>query len=59
MHQDFHLFPYKIHVLQLQADADKAERRPIGQTISQRIEDHPELLDFTIFSDKTNFHLAQ
>jgi len=30
MHQDLHLFPHKIAILQLQTDANKAERRAIG-----------------------------
>jgi len=48
-YQDLHLFPHKIQLLQLQMDVNKPERRAYGQTISQRIEDHPDLLDF-IFS---------
>jgi len=40
MHLDLHLCPYKIQILQLQADANKAERRAYGQTITHRIEDH-------------------
>jgi len=35
MHQDLHQFLYKIQILQLQTDADKAERHAFGQAISQ------------------------
>jgi len=33
MHQDLYLFPYKIQILHLQTDANKAERRAFEQTI--------------------------
>jgi len=49
MHQDLHRFPYKIQILQLQTDAKKAERRAFGQTVSHRIEDHPEFLHIIFF----------
>jgi len=39
----------KIQILQLQTDSNKAERRVFGQTISQRIEDYPDFLDFIFF----------
>lgn len=58
IHQDLQLFPYKIQILQLQTDANKAERLAFGQTISQRIEDHPDFLDVIFFSDEANFHLS-
>ncbi len=45
MPQDLHLFPHKIQMLQRQTDANKAERNAFGQTISQRIEDHPDFLN--------------
>jgi len=46
MHRDLHLFPYEIQISQLQTDANKIERCAFGQTVSQRIEDHPDFLDF-------------
>jgi len=51
MHHDLHLCPYKIQILQLQADTNKAERRAYEQIISHRIEDHPDFLDFIFFSE--------
>jgi len=57
MHQDLHLFPYKIQILQLQTDANRAERRAVGQTTSQRITDYPGVLNFIFFSDEANSHL--
>jgi len=39
-------------------NANKAEQRAFGQTISHRIEDHPEFLDFIFFCDEANFHLS-
>jgi len=58
MHQDLHLFPYKIHILQLQTNANKVERRAFVRTMSQRIKDHPYFLDFNFVSDEPNFHLV-
>jgi len=58
MHQDLHLFPYKIQILQLQTDANRAERRAVGQTTSQWIAYHPGILDFIFFSDEVNFRLG-
>ena len=49
MHEDLHLFPYKIQILQLQTDANKAEKRDFGQTINQQIKDQLDFLGF-IFS---------
>jgi len=49
MHEDLHLFPYKIQILQLHTDANKAEKRDFGQTISQQIKDQLDFLGF-IFS---------
>jgi len=57
LHQGLQLFPYKIKILQLQCDANKAERRGFRQNISQGIEVHPDFLDFIFFSDEANFHL--
>jgi len=47
-----------MQILQLQTDSNKDERCAIGQTISQRIEDHPGLLDFIFFNEEANFHLT-
>jgi len=47
MHQDFHLFPYKTQILQ--HGSDKNKRLAIGQTISQRIEEHPGFLNVIFF----------
>jgi len=58
MHQVFHLFPYKIQILQLrlQANANKVEESVFVQTIIQRTDDHLGLLDFILFSNEANFH---
>jgi len=53
MHQDLHLFSYKIQILQLQTDANNAERFAFGHIISERIEHHP-----LPFRDDVNFHLS-
>ena len=58
IHQDLHMFPYKIQVLQAQTEGNKAERLAFCQNISQQIEDHPDLLDLIFFSDEANFHLS-
>ena len=58
INQDLEVLPYKMQILQLKTDANKAERLAFGQTISQRIEDHPDFLDFIFFSDEANFHLS-
>jgi len=52
------LIPYKIQILQLQTVANNAQRRSVVQTISQRIEDHPDFLDFIFFNDEANFRLS-
>jgi len=56
MHQYLHLFPYKKQILQLQTDAKKV----FDQTVSQRIEDNPDFLDFFFhfFSDEENLLLS-
>jgi len=58
MHQDLYLFPYETHSLQLQTDANKAERCASEQTTNQRMEDHPDFLDLDFISDEANFHLS-
>jgi len=58
MHQDLHLFLYGIQSLKLHTHTHKAERRACGETISQRIEDHPDFLDFILFSDEANLNLS-
>jgi len=37
-------------------DADKTERHAFKQSISWRIEDYPDFLEFIFFSDKKNYH---
>jgi len=54
MHQDLHLFPYKKQILQFQSDANKAERRAFGQTISQLIEDHPNFWTLFFIATRQN-----
>ena len=58
MHQDLHMFPYKIQILQAQTAVNKAERLAFCQSISRRIEDHPNFLDLIFFSDEAHFHLS-
>ena len=58
MHQDLHMFPYKIQILQAQTAADKAERLAFCQSIIRRIEDHPTFLDLIFFSDEAHFDLS-
>jgi len=53
MHQDLHLYSYKIQILQLQTDANNAEKFAFGHIISDRIEDHP-----LPFRNDVNFHLS-
>ena len=52
------MFPYKIQILQAQTAANKADRLAFCQSISQRIEDHPNFLDLIFFSDEARFHLS-
>jgi len=58
MHQDLHLFPYKIQILQLQTYANKAERRAFAGSISQRIEDYPDFLNFIFSVTRQIYHLS-
>ena len=59
VHQDLHMFPYKIQILQAQIAANKAERLAFCQSIiSRRIEDHPNFLDLIFFRDEAHFHLS-
>ena len=51
------MFLYKIYILQAQTAANKAERLAFCQSISWRIEDHPNFLDLIFFSDEAHFHL--
>ncbi|XP_076066935.1 uncharacterized protein LOC143040126 [Oratosquilla oratoria] len=57
IHSDLNLFPYKVQILQAQTEANKTERFEFGQTISERIENDPKLLD-CLFSDEAHFHLS-
>jgi len=54
---DLHLLPYYIQILQFQTDANKAESHAFGQTISQRIKDHPGFLNFCLKVMRETFHL--
>ena len=58
MHQDLHMFPYKIQIVQAQTATNKAERLAFCQSISRRIEDHPNIMDLIFFSDEAHFHLS-
>ena len=58
MQHDFHLFLYKIKILQFQTDSNKAERHAFGPTISQRIKDHPGFSNVFVFSGEANLHLS-
>ena len=58
MHQNLHMFPYKIQILKAQTAADKAERIAFSQSIISRSEHHPNFLDLILFSDEANFHLS-
>ena len=52
------MFPQKIQILQAQTTANKAKRFAFCQSISRRIEDHPDFLDLIFFSDEAHFHLS-
>ena len=58
MHQDLHMFPYKIQILQTETAANKAERLAFCQSVSRQIEDHSNFLDLIFFSDEKHFHLS-
>lgn len=58
IHKDLTLFPYKIQILQHQTDANKRERFEFCQSMSERIENNPGVLDHIFFSDEAHFHLS-
>ena len=59
MHQDLHPFPYKTHILQLQTDANKAERCAFGQTsVSESNTIEISWANFFSDVDEVNFHLS-
>lgn len=58
IHKDLTLFPYKIQILQQQTDANKRERVEFCQSMSERIENNPGVLNLIFFSDEAHFHLS-
>ena len=58
IHSDLKLFPYKVQILQAQSQANKNQRYEFCQSISERIENNPRLLDVLLFSDEAHFHLS-
>ena len=58
IHSDLKLFPYKVQMLQAQSQANKNQRYELCQSISERIESNPRLLDVLLFSDEAHFHLS-
>ena len=58
MHEDLHLFPYKIQILQLQVDAKRLRDVSLGKPSVR--ESHTILISWTyiFFSDEANFHLS-
>lgn len=58
IHSDLKLFPYKVEILQAETQGNKTERYEFGQTISERTENDPQLLDCFLFSDEADFHLS-
>jgi len=57
IHSDVKLFPYKVQVLDAQSQANKNQRYEFWQSISERIENNPRLLDVLLLSDEAHFHL--
>jgi len=51
---------YNMQILQLQTDANKAEKRgrAFEQTTSKRIEGNPDFLEFIFFQRRTKFYLS-
>ena len=58
IHKDLTLFPYKMQILQQQTNVNKRERLEFCQSISERIENNPGVLDLIFFSDEAHFHLS-
>ena len=58
IHNDLKLFPYKVQIIEKQADANKQERSEFCHSISERIENNPDDLGLILFSDKAHFHLS-
>ena len=58
IHNDLKLFPYKVQILQKQTDVNKRERVEFCQSISERIENNPGVLNLILFSDEAHFHLS-
>ena len=60
IHKDLKLFPYKVHILQAQTQANKhvLKRYEVCTEISERIENNPDLLDVLVFIDEAHFHLS-
>ena len=55
---DLKLFPYKVQILQKQADTNKGERSEFCQTSKERIENNPGDIGLILFSDEAHFHLS-
>ena len=58
IHYNLKLFPYKVKILQKQTDVNKRERVEFCQSISERIENNPGVLNLILFSDEAHFHLS-
>ena len=48
-----------MQIFQAQTKANKNERFDFGQTISEHIENDPQLLNNLLFSDEAHFHLSE
>jgi len=58
MHQDLHLLPHKVQILQLHADPNRAERDAVGQT-NFVSESKTILISWiSFFSDEANFYFS-
>ena len=55
---DLKLFPYKVQILQKQADTNKGERSEFCQASKERIENNPGDTGLILLSDEAHFHLS-
>ena len=58
MHQNLHMFLYKIQTVQAQTPAKKAERLAFCKSTTRRIKEHSKILDLIFFRDEAHFHLS-
>ena len=55
--KDLHRHPYKIQLLQALSNTDHATRLEFAESMIERLEESPELLENLLFSNEAHCHL--